>query len=199
MTKHSIHYPHVSFVCKKVDKGAGAASLQSIQNSTTLDNIRLIYGAAVARELLEFSAKSSPADIMPAAGNDGENDRVEAAEFAVSGYISNANYSRKKSTFVVFINNRLVTSVAIQRCVEAVYKQYLPKHTHPFVYLAVTMPPQHVDVNVHPTKKEVHFLFEAELLGLLHEALTGKLEGANNSRVFLTQSLLTTPSSRFTS
>ena len=197
MTKHSIHYPHVSFICKKSDKGGGVASLQSIQNSTTLENIRMIYGPAVARELLEFKSSLSSED-STGETSAGDEAPTEVASFTVSGYISNANYSCKKSTFVVFINNRLVTSVAIQRCIEAVYKQYLPKHTHPFIYLAVTMPPQHVDVNVHPTKKEVHFLFESELLGLLHESMTTKLEGANDSRVFFTQSLLTAPSSVFT-
>ena len=35
------------------------------------------------------------------------------------------------------------------------YGSYLPKHTHPFVYLSITMDPGTIDVNVHPTKREV--------------------------------------------
>jgi DNA mismatch repair ATPase MutL len=52
---------------------------------------------------------------------------------------------------------------------ESVYSGILPKGTHPFIYLAITMPPQHLDVNVHPTKREVHFLHEevSHLLCLL--------------------------------
>ena len=195
LTKHSIHYPHVSFVCKKAEKRESMASLKTNQDSTTLENIRLIHGPALARELLEFQVSSTSKPSQ----SDVQNEN-ETMEFDVHGYISNANYSCKKSTFVLFINNRLVSCQAIQRCVESVYKPYLPKHMHPFVYLAVTMPPHHVDVNVHPTKKEVHFLFESDLLGLLHDEMTCKLEGANDSRVFLTQSLLTVGgSSQFTS
>ena len=41
------------------------------------------------------------------------------------------------------------------QAVEAVFSDYLPKRTHPFVYLAIEMPGPHVDVNVHPTKREV--------------------------------------------
>jgi len=38
---------------------------------------------------------------------------------------------------------------------ESVYAPILPTHTHPFLYLALDLPPAHVDVNVHPTKREV--------------------------------------------
>jgi DNA mismatch repair protein MLH1 len=36
-----------------------------------------------------------------------------------------------------------------------VYADILPRHAHPFVLLSLRMVPQHLDVNVHPTKKEV--------------------------------------------
>jgi DNA mismatch repair protein MLH1 len=38
---------------------------------------------------------------------------------------------------------------------ESVYAPILPTHTHPFLYLALDLHPAHVDVNVHPTKREV--------------------------------------------
>lgn len=46
-------------------------------------------------------------------------------------------------------------SSAIRRAVENVYAPVLPANTHPFVYLSIELPPPHVDVNVHPTKREV--------------------------------------------
>jgi DNA mismatch repair protein MLH1 len=41
--------------------------------------------------------------------------------------------------------------------VEEVYSAYLPKNTHPFLYLSLTIAPQNIDVNVHPTKSIVRF------------------------------------------
>jgi hypothetical protein len=45
------------------------------------------------------------------------------------------------------------------QALSAIYADYLPKHTHPFVYLAIEMPGDLVDVNVHPTKSEVLLLW----------------------------------------
>jgi len=78
----------------------------------------------------------------------------------VFALVSNANYSVKKMTFILFINNRLVDSNAIKRALERLYQTYLPKGTHPFIYIALTLPTKNVDVNVHPTKSEVLRNFE---------------------------------------
>ena len=54
-----------------------------------------------------------------------------------------------------------VESTAIKKTVESVYSPILPSHTYPFVYLAIEMPPEHLDVNVHPTKREVRLMVQA--------------------------------------
>ena len=40
------------------------------------------------------------------------------------------------------------------------YANYLPKHAHPFAYLSLRLPPADLDVNVHPTKREVHLVHQ---------------------------------------
>lgn len=86
--------------------------------------------------------------------------------------------------------DRSVESPAIRKAIEAVYATYLPKNTHPWVYLSLEMDPRNVDVNVHPTKKEVHFMNEEEVIATICEAIQDRLGDANVSRNFLTQSLL---------
>lgn len=66
----------------------------------------------------------------------------------------------------------------------------MPKGAHPFVYLSLEIEPKNVDVNVHPTKKEVHFLHEEKIVEAIMQLFEEALENANNSRTFYTQSLL---------
>ncbi|CAN0126567.1 unnamed protein product, partial [Phaeothamnion confervicola] len=110
--------------------------------------------------------------------------------FQARGLVSNANYSTKRATFVLFINDRLVESAAVRKAFESAYADVLPRGAHPFAYLALTLPARHVDVNVHPTKREVHFLHEEALLEALFRALERRLRGANDSRTFYSQPVL---------
>ncbi|XP_063468241.1 DNA mismatch repair protein Mlh1 isoform X10 [Symphalangus syndactylus] len=50
--------------------------------------------------------------------------------------------------------------------------------------------PQNVDVNVHPTKHEVHFLHEESILERVQQHIESKLLGSNSSRMYFTQTLL---------
>lgn len=90
----------------------------------------------------------------------------------------------RKSQFILFINGRLVDCPTLKRACEYVYSLYLPKHTHPFVYLSLELPPEQLDVNVHPTKREVHFLHEQEIIDAVSQAIETQLKGSNTSRTF---------------
>lgn len=168
--KYSIHCKGVAFSCKK--HGESSTSLSTQANATIVDCIRLIYGSAVANELIEF---------------DSANDRYG---YKAMGYASNANYHVKKTTLLIFINHRLVESGNIKKAIEATYSTFLPKGGHPFVYLSLEIEPQRVDVNVHPTKREVNFLNEDEIMELICNDIRMKLANVDTSRTFMTQSLL---------
>ncbi|XP_068203358.1 DNA mismatch repair protein Mlh1-like [Palaemon carinicauda] len=170
VSRYAVHNSKVSFTLKK--QGENSTDIRTPPNSTAVDNIRLIFGPTVAKELLELSV---------------EDDKLK---FKVSGYISNANYSVKKCVFLLFINHRLVDSSALRKAIETVYASYLPKNNHPFLYLSLEIAPQNVDVNVHPTKHEVHFLHEELIIEKIQQAVETKLLGCNSSRTFYTQALL---------
>ncbi|ERE76413.1 DNA mismatch repair protein Mlh1 isoform X1 [Cricetulus griseus] len=168
--RYSIHNSGISFSVKK--QGETVADIRTLPNATTVDNIRSIFGSAVSRELIEVGCED------------------KTLAFKMNGYISNANYSVKKCIFLLFINHRLVESTALRKAIETVYAAYLPKNTHPFLYLSLEISPQNVDVNVHPTKHEVHFLHEESILERVQQHVEGKLLGSNSSRMYFTQTLL---------
>uniref|UniRef100_A0A452TJP2 DNA mismatch repair protein MLH1 n=1 Tax=Ursus maritimus TaxID=29073 RepID=A0A452TJP2_URSMA len=168
--RYSIHNSGISFSVKK--QGETVADVRTLPNATTVDNIRSIFGNAVSRELIEVGCED------------------KTLAFKMNGYISNANYSVKKCIFLLFINHRLVESTSLRKAIETVYAAYLPKNTHPFLYLSLDISPQNVDVNVHPTKHEVHFLHEDSILERVQQHIESKLLGSNSSRMYFTQTLL---------
>ncbi|XP_050996034.1 DNA mismatch repair protein Mlh1 [Acomys russatus] len=168
--RYSIHNSGISFSVKK--QGETVSDIRTLPNATTVDNIRSIFGNAVSRELIEVGCED------------------KTLAFTMKGYVSNANYSVKKCIFLLFINHRLVESAALRKAIETVYAAYLPKNTHPFLYLSLEISPQNVDVNVHPTKHEVHFLHEESILERVQQHIEGKLLGSNSSRMYFTQTLL---------
>ncbi|GFG36808.1 hypothetical protein Cfor_08643 [Coptotermes formosanus] len=168
--RYAIHNSHVGFTLKK--QGESLADIRTPPNSTVVDNIRTIYGNTIARELLEVDAVD------------------ETLKLKLKGYISNVNYSAKKHIMLLFINHRLVESAALKKAMEQVYSIYIPKNNHPFLYLSLELDPRNVDVNVHPTKHEVHFLHEDLVLEKIKSAVESKLLGCNTSRVFYTQASL---------
>ncbi|XP_030876413.1 DNA mismatch repair protein Mlh1-like [Leptonychotes weddellii] len=165
--RYSIHNSGISFSVKK--QGETVADVRTLPNATTVDNIRSIFGNAVSRELIEVGCED------------------KTLAFKMNGYISNANYSVKKCIFLLFINHRLVESTSLRKAIETVYAAYLPKNTHPFLYLSLEISPQNVDVNVHPTKHEVHFLHEDSILERVQQHIESKLLGSNSSRMYFTQ------------
>lgn len=173
VSRYAIHNSGVSFALKK--HGETSADVRTLPNASLVDNIRTFFGNAVSRELLEVDCEDP------------------TLAYRLKGYISNANYSVKKCIFLLFINNRLVESNALRKAIETVYAAYLPKNTHPFLYLSLEIAAQNVDVNVHPTKHEVHFLHEDSIIESVQHHIENKLLDSNFSRTYFTQALLPGP------
>uniref|UniRef100_A0A0C3UA54 DNA mismatch repair protein S5 domain-containing protein n=1 Tax=Guillardia theta (strain CCMP2712) TaxID=905079 RepID=A0A0C3UA54_GUITC len=196
-----VTYTFVSTVALKLQQaGENSGDVRTRVNSSSKENIRNIYGAALARELIEsLKVKVLYPDCRH---------KCLISGFQLNMQLSNPNYSVKRTIFILFINGRLVESGPIKRVLESVYsqaclhhmnfvcivqlteEQYLPKGSHPFVYMSLKFPPSQLDVNVHPTKQEVRFLDEEEVVQYIQDEIEKCLLGANASRTFSIQTLL---------
>nr|ODN86354.1 DNA mismatch repair protein MLH1 [Cryptococcus depauperatus CBS 7841] len=175
VTKYAIHNPHVAWQCKKA--GSALPDVSTQVNSTAKANIATLYTPAIANELLELKETV----LQP-------EDKLGAK---CRGWISNASsHWTRKGGWLLFINNRLVDSNKIRKAIELHYTAYLPKGASPWVYLSLDIDPAKIDVNVHPTKSQVHFLNEDEMIDAIMTVVSATLAGANVSRSFSVQTLL---------
>lgn len=105
-------------------------------------------------------------------------------KYQVEGFIGLPSYTRHNRTGqYLFINKRAVFSPFISYAVREGYGTALGTNRHPVFVLHVSMPGSHVDVNVHPQKREVRLHQEQAI----KEALIHAIEKALHQRESLTR------------
>ena len=99
----------------------------------------------------------------------------------INGYISLPTYNKANSLAqYLFVNNRPVRDKLLLGAIKGAYQDVIPHGRYPVCALYIEVPPQEVDVNVHPSKTEVRF-FNANLVrGLLVTAIRNALSRASN-------------------
>ncbi|CAL8107723.1 unnamed protein product [Prunus armeniaca] len=182
LSRFAIHHMNVSFSCRK--HGAARADVNSVATISRIDAIRSVYGVSVARCLMKVEALDKD---------------PSSSVFQMEGFISNSNYVAKKITMVLFINDRLVDCTALKRALEIVYAATLPKASKPFIYMAIILPPEHVDVNVHPTKREVSLLNQEIIIEKIQSVVESRLRSSNETQTFQEQAVKPTPSCQMVS
>lgn len=78
---------------------------------------------------------------------------------------------KSKKQWWMLLNKRPIRCAVLQRAIAAAYESLVPHGMSPFCVLWVTMPPSEVDVNVHPTKKEVRYADSGQMYQFIYTAL----------------------------
>jgi DNA mismatch repair protein MutL len=76
-----------------------------------------------------------------------------------------------KGSLYLYVNGRYVRDGLMRQAVREAYRHIVPKGRYPVVVVDLTLPPDHVDVNIHPSKVEVRFRHGREMVGALSEGL----------------------------
>jgi len=98
------------------------------------------------------------------------------AEITVTGLIGLPELARPIAKYqYFFLNGRPIRDKFIQHALRESFRGLTEPGRHPAAILHITMPPQDVDVNVHPTKSEVRFRDSSRIHGLILSAVRQKL------------------------
>ena len=144
----------------------GKEQLCTSGNGSYEDVISAVFGVAFDKEL------------VPVAGTYGVT--------KISGFVTRPQAGMKSSPnrFYFSINRRQVVSRSVQWAVREGYGTLLPKGMHPAAFLDLEIDPREVDVNVHPTKREVRLSREREVQNGVRDAVYCALHG---TQVFAAQ------------
>ena len=111
-----------------------------------------LYGTSLARELI-------PLDF-------------QGEEIALKGYISNPSFSRNSRIFqVFFVNNRFVRNQLMKGILDNSFSRIVTSRKYPAAFLFLSVDPENIDVNVHPSKTEIRFNREEMVQKYLEECL----------------------------
>lgn len=100
----------------------------------------------------------------------------EEAGLKIKGVVSTPDYSRaSKKSYHLYINSRTVKCPVMQKAIDTAYRTLIANHKFPFIVLNLEIPPHDVDVNVHPTKKEVRYKNPNQVFNFIMSAVNGGL------------------------
>ncbi len=163
MGKLALANPDISF--RLINNGRSV--LETPGNGRLLDVISALYGTKVSGEMLAVS---------------GEN-----GDAVMEGLVSKPSLLKSSRQYqTLIINRRVVESSAISKAVDNAYHSLLPKNGNPILVLSFQVPPESIDVNVHPQKREIKFSDEQTMFRLVYhgvlETLTSQSEADHIAR-----------------
>jgi DNA mismatch repair protein MutL len=134
VARFALAFPDIRFQLSQ----EGRISLQTSGNGDRREVLGVLFGAEIARQMLEVLAVEDP--------------------YQITGYISPISLTRSNRRDITFyINRRSVQDVSLASALIQAYHTLLMVGRYPVGVLFIDVPSEMVDVNVHPTKAEVRF------------------------------------------
>lgn len=150
-TRIAVAHPNLHLVLRHNDKTV----YELPATSQLLERLELFYGTELAEKLIPFDAA--------------------AGACRVWGYVAHPSESRatRKGQYL-FLNGRWIQDRSLQHALGEAYRGLLMVGRYPVAFVFLEVPPDDVDVNVHPTKSEVRFRDGQQLYRLLLSTLRTK-------------------------
>ena len=154
VSRYALAYPQVRFLLNN----DGRRILQTPGSGNPRDALVAVYGAEAAGQMLEVDGKD------PESG------------YEVEGFVGAPGLNRANRTHMsFFVNHRWIQSRMLSFAVEEAYHGLLPERRYPLAVVNLSIPFDEVDVNFHPSKREVRFHQEGKAFSTLQRAVRAVL------------------------
>lgn len=157
VTRYALAYPQIRFRLTH----NGRITFQSSGSGQVRDVLVAIYGPEIARQLLEIrdwglESESEPDPLRSPA----LDERLSSLQspINVTGFVGPPGvHFANRGQITLFVNGRWIKDTQLTYAVIQAYHTLLPSGRYPLGLIFMSLPPEDVDVNVHPTKTEVRF------------------------------------------
>lgn len=134
----------------------GNEVISSSGSGKLTDSIASVYGLDIVDTLVEVKKDSS--------------------KIPVWGYISQPVISKSdRGGESIFVNGRYIRNMLLSRALEESYRNLIPNGKYPIAVMHIEIDPGKIDVNVHPTKREIKFERPDEVMSAVRRSVTDSL------------------------
>ena len=157
----AISHPEIAFILKNNNSEV----ITTTQNADLLTRITQIYPENIISELREVKKT----DVLTG--------------ITISGYISVPSYTRSsKKSIYTFVNSRTVKCPILLKAIDIAYKNMLPQGRYPFVVINIDINPAEIDVNAHPTKREIRYKNPNQIFNFVQSAVSYALNAIEQAQ-----------------
>ncbi len=140
-------------------KNNGKTIIKTTGQGDTLQVLKEVFSEDIAKNLREVF----------------KTDKMSGLK--ISGFVSTPDYTRaSKKDYYMYVNSRMVKCPIFQKSIDTAYKSLIGSR-YPFIILNLEVPPEDVDVNVHPTKKEVRYRNPNQIFNFIYSSIDMALSG----------------------
>jgi DNA mismatch repair protein MutL len=155
------------------------------------DRLFQIFGKDTTQYLLPIAAEQDFARAglpePPPWKRDADYEPPTPGHLRLSGFISKPELQKlNRNSIYIFVNQRLIRDRLILHALTEAYRNIIPPTSFPVVLLFLEMPPEEVDVNVHPAKTEVRFRQSAFVHDFVRDAVRTAIMQARPAASFAT-------------
>lgn len=156
----------------------------------TAERIFQVFGKDTLAQLLPLAAElplvRAGLPEPPPWKRDPDEPAREPGMLRLSGFFSKPELQKlNRNSIYIFVNKRLIRDRLLMHAITEAYRNVIPPTNYPVVLLFLEMPPEEVDVNVHPAKTEVRFRQSTQVHDFVRDSLRTALVRTRPAAGFL--------------